>query len=70
MLRKIKVESSDKLEIIFMRTEKSDQLKYQAEFEIEGAQCSIEWLNDKTFCMEDIDGANKVPESLHPECPQ
>lgn len=46
-----------------MRTEKSDQLKSQSEIEIVANQYPIEWLNDKSFCMEAVD-ESRIPKSL------
>lgn len=46
-----------------MRTEQSDQLKSQSEIEIEANQYPLQWLHDKSFCMEAID-ESIIPKTL------
>lgn len=53
----------ERLKIVFMRTKKIDELKCESELEVDGSRCSIEWMQDKIFCMEAMCGGS-VPESL------
>lgn len=48
------------MDVTLWRTGKSDQLKHQTEIDIEGSNCTIEWLRDEAICIERV----RVAESL------